>query len=613
MTQEIQTPIADIRWLSRFILAHWQAAVAALVFGMIAGITSSLEPALIGSVIDRVRQPDLLEAQLSSVAQAAPEMVAILVEHNRQAMPDDLTRLILLIVGLAIITVAVFFGQRYYSGVIAYSVNYDIRKVMFDNLLTLDQKFYQSYPTGDLISRMHGDILLIWQLLALSFTRMGSAVLTLVVTFILLGSLSLPLTIVVFVVLTISTAIQMQVGLIIAPVFEKVQEQAGVVAALVQDAVSGIQTIKTAGKEDGVAAKFNEEVMEYRRRWLSFKRRNEPVGMLPNMISELTSAIVVLIGGIMTLNGTLTLGDFTSFLIYLAMISTVLLQIGTVYQRYQQTRGGLVRLTPLLQAAEIRSKAGALPIKMPRGAIEFQNVTVEFDRAKLLSDVSLKIPAGKVVAIVGPTGCGKTLLVNLLARVLDPTDGCVLIDGVDVRDYDLEHLRQMIAYVPQSTFLFSQPLHQNVRMGKEDINDEELNNALYISRVSNDLAQLPNGLDTLVGERGVMLSGGQKQRVAIARALIREPSILILDDALSSVDTQTAADILADLRKVLKSRTSFIIAHRIATVKDADVIVVMTDGRIVEQGTHQELIARHGVYSRMVEREMKEEMLKHAE
>ncbi|MBC8171932.1 MAG: ABC transporter ATP-binding protein [Anaerolineae bacterium] len=599
--------------MSRFIFAHRRAAVGALGFGMIAGITSSLEPALIGSVIDRVRQPDLLKAQLSSVAQTAPQVVTILVEQNRQTMPDDLTGLILLIVGLAIVTVAVFFGQRYYSGVIAYSVNYDIRKVMFDNMLTLDQKFYQRYPTGDLISRMHGDIILIWQLLALGFTRMGSAVMTLVVTFLLLGSVSLPLTIVVFIVLTISTMIQMQVGLIIAPVFEKVQEQAGVVASLVQDAVSGIQTIKTAGKEASVAVKFNEEVMEYRRRWLHFKRRNEPVGMLPNMISELTSAIVVLTGGIMTLNGTLSLGDFTSFLIYLAMISTVLLQIGTVYQRYQQTRGGLTRLTPLLQAAEIRSKAEALPIKMPRGAIEFQHVTIELEDTVLLHDISLKIPAGKVVAIVGPTGCGKTLLVNLLARVLDPTDGCVLIDGVDVRDYDLEHLRQMIAYVPQSTFLFSQPLHQNVRMGKEDINEEELNNALYISRVSNDLPQLPHGLDTLVGERGVMLSGGQKQRVAIARAIIREPSILILDDALSSVDTQTAADILADLRKVLKTRTSFIIAHRVATVKDADSIIVMVDGQIVEQGTHQELIARHGVYTRMVERELKEEMLKHAD
>ncbi|HEX2619987.1 MAG TPA: ABC transporter ATP-binding protein, partial [Phototrophicaceae bacterium] len=482
-----ENPVADVRWMGKFILAHRGAAIGALVFGMVAGITSSLEPYLIGHVIDRISQPTLLEAQLGGVAQISPQVAQVLVTQNQQTMTPDLTHLILLIIGLSVVTVTAFFGQRYYSGVIAYAVNFDIRRELFDNMLTLDQRFYQTYATGDLISRMHSDILLIWQLLALGFTRMGSAILTLVVTFILLGSVSLPLTIIVFVVLSVSTSIQMRVGLIIAPAFELVQQQAGTVAALVQDAVSGIQTIKTAGKEAGVAEKFHEEVMEYRRRWLYFKRRNEPIGLLPNMISELTAAIVVLVGGVMTLNGNLSLGDFTSFLIYLAIISTVLLQIGTVYQRYQQTRGGLFRLTPLRQYAQISTKTDAVPAEKSRGAIEFQRVSIELENTRLLHDVSLKIPSGKVVAFVGPTGCGKTLLVNLLARVLDPTTGSVLIDGVDARDFDLESLRRMIAYVPQSTFLFSQPLHQNVRMGRDEVSDSQLDDALYISRLSNDL------------------------------------------------------------------------------------------------------------------------------
>lgn len=569
--------VADERWLGSFVFRHKRAVVLALLCGAVGGFTAALEPYVIGRIVDLIRQ---------------------------QASIDQLMPLIFAMIGLAAITVVAFFGQRAYSGEIAYSVNFNIRKTLFDNMLTLEPAFYQQYPTGDLISRMHNDIVLIWQLLAMGFMRAGSAVTTLIMTFILLASVSLPLTLIVFVVLSISTTFQLRVGRVIAPLFEKVQDQAGVVAALVQDAVSGIQTIKTAGKEAGVVAQFRSENIEYRRRWLFFKRRYEPVGMLPNMISETTAAIVVLVGGVMTVNGAITVGDFTSFLIYLAMISTVLLQAGTVYQRLQQTRGALSRLTPLLKDAEIKTEEGARPVKQPRGDIHFENVTVELDGVRLLNNISVEISAGSVVAVVGPTGCGKTLLVNLLARVMDVTDGQVMVDGTDVRELDLDDLRQMIAYVPQSTFLFSQKLHENVRMGRDDIEDAALHDAIHTSRLSNDLAQLPNGLDTMVGERGVMLSGGQKQRVAIARAIVRDPSILILDDALSSVDTQTAADILSDLRKVLKTRTSLIIAHRIATVRDADHIIVMDDGRIVEQGTHWELLAKAGMYAQMVEREL---------
>ncbi len=580
-------PQADARWLWSYIWHYRGAAFGALISGVIGGITAALEPFLIGAIIDHVRE---------------------------RVDPALLVNDVLLILGFAVITVAAFYAQRYYSGKVAYSVNFAIRRDLFDRLLAFDQRFYDRHAPGDLISRMHADVDVIWRLNVMGFTRFSWAITVLVFTFVLLGAISLPLTGVAFVVLIVTTAFQAWAGLAITPLYERVQEQMGVLSARVQDAASGIQTIKTFGAERGAVEAFQADNTEYRRRWLRFKRRYEPVGMLPNMISQLTLGIVVLFGGMMTVEGTLTLGQFTQFLIYLGMISGVLLQLGTIYQRYQQARGSMQRLTVLLQPAGIRDPEGPAAIaeaayaqSVLRGDIRFEGVSLTLDGQPILRDIDLTIPKGQVVALVGPTGCGKSMLVSLLARIYDPTAGRVCIGGVDVRELPLARLRELIAYVPQTPFLFSETLADNVRMGSAAADAIALSRAIQMSRLSGDLRQLPDGLETLVGEKGVMLSGGQKQRVAIARAIVRDPAILVLDDALSSVDTQTAAEILTDLRQVLRTRTSLIIAHRIATVKDADRILVMDAGRIIEEGTHEALLARGGMYARMVERELIEE------
>ncbi len=577
-------PQANIRWVFNFARRHKRAFLGCVIFGMLGGLSLAMEPFLIGAIIDHVGSG----ADMGVIGQD-----------------------VLLLIFFGILTVLAFYGQRYYSGELSYSVNYDIRRVLFDNLLTLDQSFFAHFPTGDLISRMYSDVDMVWRMVTLASLRFFSAFTGLVFIFVLLMSVNITLTIVAFIVLMISTAIQVVAGLSLAPKFEHVQEQAGVLAALVQDAASGIQTLKTFGRESGAGENFARANEEYRKRWIYFKRRNEPVGMLPNMISQLTMGVVVLFGGIQAINGNLTIGNFAQFLIYLGMISNLLLQLGTIYQRYQQGRGALARLTPLLVHAKIYDPPAPKLLDKSRASIEFKNVYLSLDDTELLHGVSLTIPAGEVIAFVGPTGCGKTLLANLLARVNDPTSGSIMIDGRDIRDYDLESLRDAIAYVPQSTFLFSQTLEDNIRMGLDDLLDSEVNQAIHISRLSNDLTQLPQGMETLVGEKGVMLSGGQKQRVAIARAIVRDPAILVLDDALSSVDTHTAADILDDLRVVLRSRTSLIIAHRIATVKDADRIIVMDQGRIVEDGSHDDLIKSGGLYSRMIERELLGETATH--
>ncbi|MCU0464661.1 MAG: ABC transporter ATP-binding protein/permease [Anaerolineae bacterium] len=576
MAVATQVEPVNLGWLMARVMRHRKAAVRSIGYGMLAGVTTAGEPYLIGQLINRIQEGAGMDVILGFVGA---------------------------IVALAAVSIFAFNQLRFYSGEVAYSVDYDLRRSLFDNLLTLDQDFYKRYPSGDLISRMHNDMMVIWRLNALGFLRTGTAIFMLLTTFVLLALVNLPLTLMVFIILCGSTALQVWAGMALAPISEKVQDQAGVLAGIVQDSVSGVQTIKTTGKESSFSEQYRHENELYRDKWLHFRRRNEPVGMIPNGISEFTAAVVVMLGGLSAINGQMSVGDFTSFLLYLGTVSVWLLNLGTVYQRWQQAKAALNRLAPLTQPTKVASKPEAAPLETVRGEVVFERVSLTLDGAAVLRGVDLRIKAGEVVAIVGPTGSGKTQLVNLLARVNDPTTGRVLIDGVDVRDMLLDDVRAQVAYVPQSTFLFSRQLRDNVLMGRE-ADDNTLNEAIRISRLSNDLPQLPKQLETMVGERGVMLSGGQKQRVAIARAIIRSPAVLVLDDALSSVDTHTAADILGDLRRVLKTRTSIIIAHRVATVKDADRIIVMDEGRVVEDGTHDSLVASGGFYAKLVEREM---------
>jgi ATP-binding cassette subfamily B multidrug efflux pump len=321
-------------------------------------------------------------------------------------------------------------------------------------------------------------------------------------------------------------------------------------------------------------------------------------------------ALVLYVGGTEVANREITTGEFVQFNAYLAMLSWPMISLGWVINMFQQGAASMGRVMEVMnRRPTIRDTGRTLGSSSIRGAIEFRNVGVKYDEIQVLKGVSFNVERGSTVAIVGMTGVGKTTLMSLVPRVLEVDEGEVLIDGVDVRRIPLETLRASVGYVPQDTFLFSATLRENVMFGVRDASDEEVDGALETSRLSKDLEQFPQGLVTVVGERGVSLSGGQKQRTSLARAILRDPTILILDDAMSSVDTHTQAEILAGLKTVMEDRTTLITAMRISTVKDADKIVVLHGGRVAEQGTHRELLLNDSLYARMYRRELLQQEL----
>ncbi|MCG8352875.1 MAG: ABC transporter ATP-binding protein/permease [Chloroflexales bacterium] len=529
------------------------------------------------------------------------------------------------------------FGQRMLVAGTSYRIEYDLRAALFERFMALDQGFYGQMHTGDLMARATNDLSAVRQFLGPGFNGTATALLTLMAAATFMFSINGIMALVVLLLLPLTTLVFVLLGTRMRRVFTTVQDQFGQISTRAQENFSGIRTIKAYAQEEAEVGVFAEENDHYRALNLRYVLLS---GLLwPSMALILggVAALVLLVGGQMVAQGILTLGELVQFNAYLGLLAFPMIIMGWMVTLYQQAAASMGRLIEVLhRKPEIATAPDACTAFPIQGAIKFRNVGICFHPTEteareehgdnddkgtpvlhrsgwMLRHITFHVPVGKSLAIVGATGAGKTTLVNLLGRVRDPDEGQVLIDTVDVRQFPLTALRRAIGYVSQETFLFSVPLRENVTFGLGNSNDsvtavsdERLDHAVTISRLSNDLAQFPGGLDTMVGERGVTLSGGQKQRVAVARAIMRDPAILILDDALSSVDTHTAAQILAGLRQIMQNRTSIIIAQRIATVKDADQIIVLHEGRIVEHGTHHELLRTGGRYAAMYRRELLE-------
>jgi ATP-binding cassette subfamily B protein len=516
-----------------------------------------------------------------------------------------LTWYVVLIVGAAIGQAVFAFAQRSTISRVSRFVEYDLRSDAFQHLQTLDQHFYGEMHTGDLMARLTNDMNAVRQFVQMGAINFLSTAVMLVVVAILMALINWQLALVAFAVLPFVSITMVVVSRTLQRRFRAVQDQFGQMSTQAQENFSGIRVVKAFVQEGREIEAFRRANQEYVERNLRYVRLSGILWPLMFFVVGVAMALVLFIGGTKVAGGSITVGQFVQFNSYLLMLTWPMISLGYTINMYQQGAASMARIMEVMQRQpEIRDTGRTLPIFSIDGEIEFRNVGVRYGNAWAFRDVSFKVPRGSTTAIVGMTGAGKSTLMSLVPRVREADEGEVLIDGVDVRRIPLETLRRAVGHVPQDTFLFSATLRENTVFGVEEPDERHLVRSLEVSQLAKDLEQLRDGLHTVVGERGVSLSGGQKQRTALARAVMRDPTILILDDAMSSVDTQTQAQILSGLRGVMENRTTLITAMRISTIKDADQIVVLDQGTITEIGTHAELLTREGLYGRMYRREL---------
>jgi ATP-binding cassette, subfamily B, multidrug efflux pump len=498
-------------------------------------------------------------------------------------------------------------------------IEFDLRNDLFRKLETLSYSYYQRVRTGDIMAKATNDLNAVRMLLGPAIMYSANTVVFTIAALFFMFKLSPKLTLCAFAPLPVASIVVQYFGRRIHERFERIQAMFSDISARTQENFSGARVVRAYAQEDAEIRQFETENREYIARSLKLVRL---MGMLwPTLEFMLGLAIVIVlwVGSDEVLKGRMSAGGFVAFNFYMVQLTWPVIALGWVINIFSRGTASLGRIYEIMTeqpeitdadvAPEFRKDGDKPAATAILGEIEFRDLNFAYDGVPVLHDVNLRIPAGTSLAVVGPTGSGKSTLVSLIPRIYDAAPGSVLIDSRPIREYPIEMVRRNIGFVPQETFLFGDSVRENIAFGVEEASDEEVRAAAEAASIAADIESFPEKYQTTVGERGITLSGGQKQRTAIARAIIRNPRVLILDDALSSVDTHTEDKILNHLREIMQGRTTIFISHRVSTVRNADRIAVLHGGRIVEYGTHEELVALNGYYTDLYNKQLLEEEL----
>lgn len=546
---------------------------------------------------------------LVDIAQLAmPKVMQYAIDNiqNRTIDQRGLAWIGLIIFGLAIAVMILRYFWRILIIGNSHRIEKALRQEFYDHLLKLSQNFFNTSKTGDLMAYATNDLNAVRMLFGMGFIAAMDIVFMTIASFSFMLSINWRLTALAIIPMPFLSFTISFFGKKMHKSFAKVQESFATMTGRIQESISGIRIVKAFVQEKSELQKVDEVSLEFVHTNIKMAKISGIFHPFMSFVISSSMIITLYFGGRAAIRGDITIGGFIAFFQYLGMLVWPMIAIGMIVDMYQRGTASLKRLNQIFDVKPEIDDATANPaIKTLDGTIEIRDLSFRYapDLPVIFDDISARIDAGKTLAVVGPTGCGKTTLIELLVRIYNPPRGTILIDGHDVYSIPLQVLRRDMVLVPQDIFLFSDTLANNIRLGNPAVEDETVFSAARSANVYEEIMDFENKFETIVGERGITLSGGQKQRVAIARALLTDPQILILDDALSAVDTKTERHILENLIKLREGKTTIIIAHRISSIQHADKIIVLGDGVIVERGTHAELVAQGGLYNDLVEKQ----------